>query len=199
MKWFTSDLHFFHKNICSFTNRPWKQEDNEEALIELWNSQVSAGDEVWNLGDFLFLNNNAEGIEKGFEVVNRLNGNIRMILGNHDKEDLFRKLQKDCPSLVSLDRLKEIKCVLRDNLGIIGKQKLVMCHYPMLTFNQSHRGAIMIHGHEHGRIHAPGRVIDVGLDGSLERLGEWRFWTEEDIIQVASEKEPYNPSRREAQ
>lgn len=152
---------------------------------------MGAGDEVYNLGDFLFLKNNAEGIDKGFEVVNRLNGNIRMILGNHDKEDLFRKLQKDCPSLISIDRLKEIK--------IVGKQKLVMCHYPMLTFNQSHRGAIMIHGHEHGRIHAPGRVIDVGLDGSLERLGEWRFWTEEDIVRVASEKEPHNPSRREAQ
>lgn len=93
---------------------------------------------------------------------------------------------------MSVDRLKEIKIGSGKN-----RKKLVMCHYPMVTFNQSHRGAIMIHGHEHGRIHAPGKVIDVGLDGSIERLGEHRFWTEEDIIEYASNIETYIPEGRE--
>ena len=189
--YFTSDLHFHHKNIVSFTNRPWIQEENEERLIELWNSQVRPGDVVWHLGDFFFLNNSGPGVEKALAIIERLNGNIHCILGNHDRSDFFRALLKRSRKIVAVERLKEIK------IGT-GKQrkKLVMCHYPMITFNQSHRGAIMIHGHEHGRIHAPGKVIDVGLDGALERLGEHRFWTEEDIIEYASKLEAHIPEGR---
>lgn len=191
-QWFSSDLHYYHKNICKFTNRPWEQEENEEKLIELHNSQVAPGDVFWHLGDFFFLNNSDTGVEKALSIIERLNGNIRCILGNHDRSDFFSALQQRSKKIVSVDRLKEIK---------IGKgkdrKKLVMCHYPMVTFNQSHRGAIMIHGHEHGRIHAPGKVIDVGLDGSIERLGEHRYWTEDDIIQYASNLEIYIPEGRE--
>ncbi len=189
---FTSDLHYFHKNICKFTDRPWKQEENEEKLIELWNSQVSSGDTVWHLGDFFFVNSSTTGMEMAMKVIRRLNGNIRCILGNHDNERMFDSLKQMSSKIVSVDRLKEIKIGQGQN-----RKKLVMCHYPMLTFNQSHRGAIMIHGHEHGRIHAPGKVIDVGLDGSKERLGDHRFWTEDDILCYASKLEANIPLGRE--
>ena len=188
----TSDLHFFHKKICQFCPRPWTQEENEQKLVELWNSQVLPGDTVWHLGDFFFLNNNAKGVETALSVIEQLNGNIRCLLGNHDASDFFKALQKRSNKIVSVDRHVEIK---------IGegkaKKKLVMNHYPMFTFNQSHRGAIMIHGHEHGRIHAPGKVIDVGLDGSFERLGEWRFWTEQDILEYAAGLKANVPKGRE--
>lgn len=189
--WYSSDLHFFHRNICKFCPRPWRQEDNEWKLIELWNRQVAPGDTVWHLGDFFFLKNNQAAIETALGVINQLNGNIRCLLGNHDSSRFFAELQKRTNKIVSVDRHVE------NHVGTgKAKRKLVMNHYPMFTFNQSHRGAIMIHGHEHGRVHAPGRVIDVGLDGSLERLGEWRFWTEEDIIRYASKLEANIPAGR---
>lgn len=191
-QWFTSDLHYYHKNICKFTDRPWVQEENEEKLIELHNRQVSQGDVVWHLGDFFFLKNNESGLEKALGVLERLNGNIRCILGNHDASEFFDKLQQQTNKIVSVDRLKEIKIGSGKR-----RKKLVMCHYPMVTFNQSHRGAIMIHGHEHGRIHAQGKVIDVGLDGSKERLGEWRYWTEGDILNYAGKLDIFIPKGRE--
>lgn len=191
-QWWTSDLHFFHKNICRFTDRPWTQEENEDKLIELWNSQVHPSDIVWHLGDFFFLNNNAKGVDTALGVIEQLNGNIRCLLGNHDSSDFFTALQKRTSAIVSVDRHVEI------NIGTgKARKKLVMNHYPMFTFNQSHRGAIMVHGHEHGRLHAPGKVIDVGLDGAKERLGEWRFWTEEDILIYAEGLEINLPKGRE--
>lgn len=190
-KFFTSDLHFYHKNICDFCNRPWNQEENEARLVELWNRQVHPGDVVWHLGDFFFLNNSGPGVEKALGIIEQLNGRIHCILGNHDNGDFFKALMKRSNKIAFVDRLKEI------NIGEgLERKKLVMCHYPLFTFNCSHRGAIAIHGHEHGRIHAPGKVIDVGLDGAIERLGEHRFWTESDILEYAAGLEINNPSER---
>lgn len=62
--WFTSDLHFSHKNIVKYsTNRKTElnldENDNEmlkkhdEALIRRWNYTVKKYDTVYILGDFL--------------------------------------------------------------------------------------------------------------------------------------------------
>ena len=50
-KFYTSDLHFFHRNIVKFTNRGevTTQENHDEWLVNLWNSQVKAGDLVYAL------------------------------------------------------------------------------------------------------------------------------------------------------
>lgn len=191
-KIFTSDLHFLHKRICEFSGRPWLQEDNTEKLIALWNDQVGPDDEICHLGDFAFVKDNVSGYKQLLEIVNHLNGIKRFLLGNHDSHKQFKQLLTDNISVVSVDTLREIKIGTGK-----GKKKLVMCHYPMATWNQSHNGSIQIHGHEHGRIHNLGKSIDVGLDGAKERLGEWRFWTEQDILDYASKLEIHDPSRRE--
>lgn len=188
MEFWTSDLHFYHKNICKFTDRPWTAEENEDKLVELWNSQVGPGDTVWHLGDFFFVNRSDAGLEKALDILEQLNGQIRCLLGNHDSSKFFEKLKEQSNKIVSVDYYKEIK---------VNKKKIVMCHYPMYTFNQSHRGTIMLHGHEHGGIHAPGKVIDVGLDGALERLGQHRFWTADDIFRYAEKLPINNPRNRE--
>ena len=78
--WFTSDTHFGHNNIIKFCKRPWKTtEEMDEALIERWNSVVKPDDIVFHLGDFAFATNS-----RWKELINRLNGHIHLILGNHD-------------------------------------------------------------------------------------------------------------------
>lgn len=178
---FTSDLHFFHKNICKFSGRPWSQEENTEKLIEIWNENVKPGDTCWHLGDFFFVGKKR--VDECREVLAQLNGTIRCIKGNHDPDDLMQDLLER-GAIYSLDKLKEIK---------INKTKVVMCHYPMVVWNQSHRGSIQLHGHCHGSLHNFGKSIDVGLDGAKERLGEWRFWTEEDVLEYASKLPIHSP------
>jgi calcineurin-like phosphoesterase family protein len=183
---FTSDLHFFHKNICEFSGRPWIQEENEDRLVELWNSQVKEDDTLWHLGDFFFANASNSGAERAARYLQKLNGTIHCIQGNHDNSKLWAKIfeRLHIDKKVTMQTYREIK---------IGSTKVCMSHYPMVVWNQSQRGSIQLHGHCHGSLHNLGKSIDMGLDGAKERLGEWRFWTEQDILDYASKLDIYAP------
>ena len=41
---------------------------------------------------------------------------------------------------------------------------LILCHYPLRTWNRMGRGAIDLHGHSHGRLAPLPRQVDVGVD-----------------------------------
>jgi calcineurin-like phosphoesterase family protein len=77
---FTSDLHFGHKNIIEFCKRPFSSvEEMDETLIANWNSKIGVNDIVFDLGDFAFAPN-----WRWIELIGRLNGKHHLILGNHD-------------------------------------------------------------------------------------------------------------------
>lgn len=76
-----SDTHFGHRNIIEYCNRPFidvVKMDN--AIIENWNKAVTPEDIVYHLGDFWFGNK-----ETFNGYMDRLNGKIHLIKGNHDK------------------------------------------------------------------------------------------------------------------
>lgn len=53
--WLTSDLHFWHKNICKYCNRPFETiEQMNKEIINRYNSVVSEDDTVFILGDLGF-------------------------------------------------------------------------------------------------------------------------------------------------
>lgn len=85
---FTSDTHFNHTNIITYSNRPFKNVDEmNKELIRRWNERVKAEDIVYFLGDFCFYGNPAKGNGlkiKPEEYIKQLNGNIIFIKGNHD-------------------------------------------------------------------------------------------------------------------
>ena len=73
MVYFTSDLHFYHKNIMSYSPAFRSYADVDEMnkkLIELWNDTVSPEDTVYNLGDFSMCANT----KKVIEIAKKLNG-----------------------------------------------------------------------------------------------------------------------------
>lgn len=77
---FTSDTHFGHANIIKLCNRPFKDvEEMNEKLIENWNKVVSEDGTVFHLGDFAF---GGSGLWNS--VIPRLNGQIYLIIGNHE-------------------------------------------------------------------------------------------------------------------
>ncbi len=79
--WFISDTHFYHANIIKYCNRPFNNvEEMNQILIDNWNENIKKNDIVYFLGDFSFKPN---------EVINRLNGNIIFLLGNHDKSNII--------------------------------------------------------------------------------------------------------------
>lgn len=86
-KWFISDTHFFHENILKFTGDDGKVIRNfpditemHERMVERWNARVKDNDYVYHLGDVTFK------YDRQFnELMSRLKGRKRLILGNHDK------------------------------------------------------------------------------------------------------------------
>ena len=78
--WSTSDTQFSHKNILKFCRRPGDTgEEMDEGLIQNCNRVVGKDDMVFHLGDFAFAPNS-----QWKKLIDRLNGHIHLILGNHD-------------------------------------------------------------------------------------------------------------------
>lgn len=78
--YFISDTHFFHKNIIKYCQRPFAdvREMNAE-LIARWNRMVvDNATTILHVGDVTFH------YDQAFAIVNQLNGNKELILGNHD-------------------------------------------------------------------------------------------------------------------
>lgn len=78
--------HFGHKNIIKYCNRPFEDVHTmNETLIKNWNNLIYPEDTVYHLGDFAFCN-----VKK---ILSRLNGNIILIRGNHDRKSNFKQLE----------------------------------------------------------------------------------------------------------
>ena len=173
-KFFTSDLHFGHKNILKFAKpRPFSTiEEHDQAIINNWNSVVKQEDDVYIIGD-ISLNLNAEEIENRLKA---LNGNKYLILGNHDRPKIYAKF-------LNSGLLKEMKdyasIKLEDKVGRV--YECILFHYPILepnhVFNKPIAGKIGPTCHFYGHIHNMNdydeiyqqlgfRAAHVGLDTS---------------------------------
>ena len=87
---FTSDLHIGHRKIIEYTNRgaDTTQEDHDDWVVDLWNSQVDKNTIVYSLGDFVF---NCRKLDKFKSVTDRLNGQKILIRGNHCSREVYQK------------------------------------------------------------------------------------------------------------
>jgi calcineurin-like phosphoesterase family protein len=174
--WFTSDTHFGHKKIMEYANRPFDTvEKMDEELIRAWNSVVGQDDIVYHMGDFALTNSN-----KTKNILNRLNGRLILIVGNHEK------------SVMDKEAVRERFISIKDKLETyINKQFIVMCHYGMRVWNKSHHGAWMLYGHSHDSMEheAWGRSMDVGVDSAARILGEYRPFSFEEIKRIMDKRE----------
>lgn len=136
MIFYTADLHFGHKNVISFDNRPFEDvKSMDRTLIQLWNSRVSKEDHVYILGDFAYRNEKDEAW-----YLKQLNGHKYLIIGNHDK----RLLQNEAAMryFEGVDKMMHIS----DN----GTQ-ICLCHFPLAEWNGFYKGHTHIYGHIHNK------------------------------------------------
>lgn len=163
--WFTSDLHFSHKNINKFCPafRPKNYDELNEYMIEQWNNVVAPEDIVYNLGDVSFASN----FDDLKNVLYQLNGTHHLILGNHDsvvrqniQKLLNSKKHDGLPLLSSIRDYQKVPFILDDK-----KINFVLFHYPIEEWDGCHRGAYHLYGHLHERIaQVGGRALNVGWD-----------------------------------
>lgn len=151
---FTSDIHFGHKNIIQYSNRPFKNVDEmDAALISNWNGVVPSDGVVFSLGDFAFCK-----IGRIVEILKQLNGTIIMVGGNHDAE-----IWKNRGMLLDSGYVKEITPYREVT---VGNQFICMFHYGCRVWNRSHRGSWMLYGHSHNSLPPLGKSVDVGVDST---------------------------------
>lgn len=171
MKIFTSDLHHMHKRIVEFTNRAkncLSQDNHDRWLVDVWNTEVSAGDVVYHLGDFSF----SSKYEPIAEFISKLKGNKIFIKGNHDRREHLDQLVKDNLIAAWYD-YKEIK---------IGENTAVLFHFPIASWHKQSHGAWHLHGHCHGNFKdSKGKMLDVGIDSVYNTYGKHKFMDEHEI------------------
>ncbi len=137
---FIADLHFGHKNILSYDNRPFIDiETHDKHIINKWNETVGYDDEVWILGDVSWHNST-----KTIEYLKSLNGIKHLIIGNHDKK-LLRNRDFQA-QFQSIQDYKELQITKPDGQG---SELLVLSHYPIPCFNRHYYGAYHFYGHVH--------------------------------------------------
>lgn len=134
---FTSDTHFGHTAILEHDKRPFATiQEHDEELIRRWNEKVHPGAVLYHLGDFAWHHR-----EVDVDVLlARLHGTKILIIGNHDATN---KAVIRSKHWAQVTHYKEVT---------IGGQRIVLFHYPMITFNHAHHGAWALHGHCHGSL-----------------------------------------------
>ena len=182
---FTADLHFGHASVLKHSyKRPFvgKEDvaEHDAWLLDMWWRTIDSGDTVYLLGDLTCYQEDAVR-----QLLEKLPGRKYLIEGNHDYTVFpYRK------QFQGFSQFMEKRFEPNDYPFLKEVFQVVMCHYPMLTWNKKQQGAVMLHGHSHGALdqynaNSADLRFDVGLDSAMANL---HFLTLEDIYNAAMEK-----------
>ena len=156
--YFTADEHLGHLNIIKLCSRPFELsrvglETMKETILLNHNMRVSKGGTTYHIGD-MFWRTMPE--DEAVEYMKVLNGTHHFYWGNHD--ELMKKSA----------RLRGMFATVGD-IGNLNKTeispKLVLLHYAMRVWHNSHNGSWHLYGHSHGALPDGGNLsMDVGVD-----------------------------------
>ncbi len=147
--WFIADQHYGHKRIIELANRPFASvEEMDESMIANHNRHVAKNDTVWMLGDFAFADH--------MPYLSRLNGNKHLVRGNHDHSNRVKKAVGQPGGWLSVSDVAY--------LTLPCGTPIVMCHYGMRVWRNSHHGSVHLYGHSHGNLPGDSQSCDVGVD-----------------------------------
>jgi calcineurin-like phosphoesterase family protein len=170
-----SDLHFGHKNIIEYCDRPTTIECMDEWLINQLNKYIDENDDVYHVGDFTLKNKN---IDYMLSILKRLNGKWKFILGNHDHEESINKLCNLLPEkAINLGWYHVVK---------LSGRKFVLHHFPHRSWQDSRHGSINAHGHCHGSL--KGTELPNQIDVGIDAVENFIPLTSEQIIEIVNSK-----------
>ena len=142
MRYYIADPHFFHGALNTKMDRRGFEsvEAMNEYMLRQWNRKVRKNDEVVILGDLSWGK-----AEETNELLERLNGRLYLIQGNHDR--FLKNKDYNAGRFVWIKPYEE----LQDN-----KRKVILCHYPIMCYNVQYRvdekgnpKVYMLYGHVH--------------------------------------------------
>lgn len=176
-RFFTADTHFRHNMVIApeAMNRGKGMFESIEAhddhLITQINKIVGKDDELFMLGDIAW----ADLPKLRPRIVCR---HIKVVLGNHDQRSKLIHTFGEAPDT------RIVKGV--ENVGTF-----FLSHYPHAFWPASHYGSAHLYGHMHAKREATldgwmpeRRSLDVGVDNACRLLGEYRPFSEDEILNI---------------
>jgi len=140
-----SDPHFHHRNMA--IRRGFKDEfEMNEHIISEWNKIVSKRDVTYILGDITMEKAN-------YEILNKLNGIKKVILGNHDEPQHVLQLLQYVNNVASCKYIKD------KQFG-----NIILSHIPVHNQELEYRWKINIHAHVHENTLPDKRYINVSAE-----------------------------------
>ncbi len=159
---FTSDEHHGHRNIITYSKRPFFDVSHmTEELVRRHNAVVGPNDIVYHLGDFTMDERKAEG------VLRRLVGRHRLVAGNHDR-------CHPCHRSWRAAERRYLGYGFESVEHTIQFEDFLVTHMPYLDdrgdrpkydqYRPENKGQWLLHGHIHTLWKVKGRQINVGVD-----------------------------------
>lgn len=177
---FTSDNHFWHRNVIGYCDRPYSDiEEMNEDMVRKWNSVVGHDDIIYHLGDF------SMAIRPVEAYTPRLNGKKYLIPGNHDWCHSYHKKSRKqgIKKWISFYRQHGWMVLPEQSQIEIDGQTVNMCHHPYKgdvphkpksndraerdkywDYRLENDGKWLICGHVHEKWLQKGKMINVGVD-----------------------------------
>lgn len=153
MIFYTADPHFGDERIMKLCQRPYPSvAEMDEDLIARWNRAVSSEDIVYLVGDV------AVDDETACRILPRLRGHKHLIVGNHDS------VLKESRNL--FESISLLRTIQDDGRSVC------LCHYPLLSYENSVYGGYHVFGHIHNNPADPAcnlvksipRIYHAGVD-----------------------------------
>lgn len=146
---FTADCHFADDAIRRFFDRPFAGTEAMDAAMIAGAAVVGPDDDLWIIGDFAACETE-EGRAAARAAFEALPGRKHLVRGNHDPDWLVKALP-----WASVHDLVEVEAAGR---------RLVLCHYPLVTWNGARAGALHLFGHVHTHWKGAEGQVNVGVD-----------------------------------
>ncbi len=146
---YTADPHFYHPNLITKCNLPFKNDDHKtRVIIRNWNSVVTDDDDVYIVGDFTMLS--AKHRHKYVVILNKLKGRKHLVNGNHDQNKTFFYAGDYGVGFASI------------HYPYVEVGKYILCHDPSLAAIDRSRWFLC--GHVHDLFKIQKNVINVGVN-----------------------------------
>lgn len=152
-RWFTSDLHFGHEFISKLRGFD-SVDEHDKAVLNTLLTDETKDKVLFMLGDFCL--GGRELKKRYLRILGKHYGEMYFIWGNHDS-GLQQAIYQVPKAVRDIEHIRKTK---------VNGQRIVMSHYPMLTWEGSHRGYWHLHGHCHGNLPTDKTRyrLDVGWD-----------------------------------
>lgn len=162
MIWLTADQHFGHKNIISYSGRPFADvEDMTAGLIARHNAVVGIDDIVIHVGDFTLDERLIP------SILPQLRGEHRLVCGNHDACHPKHRGHQAAKRRYITWGFSHVAAELRLEGFTIAHMPYVGDHTVTdryAKWRPVDEGNWLLHGHVHEAWKARGRMINVGVD-----------------------------------